>query len=435
MPLLQLRVTLEDVEPTVWRLLEISGSRTLDEVHDALQIAMGWTDSHLHVFEHPDGRRWAALSAEDDLADGDEAAVTLAEVARSALRYEYDFGDSWTHRLEVVGETEGDEGSVTLLDGARSAPPEDCGGAYGYEHLLATLADTSSPDHLVAEDWLARSRLPWSPTQSFDLEGLDVERINRRLVDRFQPHLARGSWGHELTVLVELMPPGARTAFGDRLDEAELGRPVVVDPDDAAACVRPFSWFLDRVGSSLSLTSAGRLPPAVVLEASQALGWDQRWIGTMNREDHVPPAVFLREATTKTLLLRKYRGALLPTRAGAAAQTDPLALLRHLATLALRLVRVGPERTAGVLLLAELASGADPERERLAEAVAFGLHVLGYAGEDGWSQPATVTASRLFASTWALLGALGLVEDHFRDPVPGARVLLREFARLALQEG
>ncbi len=433
---LLVRVTLDEVEPEIWRLLEIGGSRTLAELHDALQITLGWTDSHLHAFVHADGRRWAPASEENELDELDEAATTLAEATGSgSLRYEYDFGDSWTHGLEVVGETEGDEAAVVLLDGARSAPPENCGGPSGYEHLLATLSGPSRSDREVAEEWLARARHPWSPARAFDAEELDVERVNRRLAERFARTWARAGWGHELAVLVELLPPGARTALGDRLEEAELERPVVIDPDDALACVQPFAWFLDRVGSSLSLTPAGRLPPAIVLEASRELGWDQRWIGTMNREDHVPPAFLLREQATKALLVRKLRGALLPTRAGAAARRDPLVLFGHLAAYALRLARVGPEREAGVLLLVELATGAEPDRESVAEAVAFGLHVRGYAGEDGWSPPSRMTTSGLFASTWALLGALGLVEDRFRDPVRGSRHLVREFARLALQEG
>ena len=436
MSLLRIKVTLEGVEPAIWRLIEMGGSRTLAELHDAIQLAMGWTDSHLHVFEHPDGRRWAAPAVEDGLADGDEGAVTLAEVVSGGfLTYEYDLGDSWTHGLAVVGASEGDDSSVVLLDGARSAPPEDCGGPDGYEHLLATLADTTSDDHLVASEWLARSRHPWSSVKAFDPESLDLERCNRRLAERFRLGGLPAAWGSELAALVELMPAGARAAFGDRLDGAALDRAVVFGPGDAAACVQPFRWLLGRVGSSLALTSAGRLPPAVVLQASAELGWDQRWTGAMNREDHVPAAFVLRDQAIKTLLLRKYRGALLPTRAGAVARRDPVVLLGHLATHALRLSAPGPEREAAVLLLVELAAGGEPERETLAETVAFGLHVRGYVAQGGWSPPTPLSVSGLLAPTWALLGGLGLVRDHFRDLVPGSPRLVQDFARLVLQEG
>ena len=108
MPLLQVRITLEDVEPEIWRLIAIDDARTLSEVHDALQIAMGWTDSHLHLFEHPDGRRWSNPVLDDETEDEDERTVALGEVLDAhGLRYEYDFGDSWSHRLELVSSAEG----------------------------------------------------------------------------------------------------------------------------------------------------------------------------------------------------------------------------------------------------------------------------------------------------------------------------------------
>jgi len=44
------RVTLEEVEPAVWRLIEVPSDLTLDRLHDVLQVAMGWTNSHLHQF-------------------------------------------------------------------------------------------------------------------------------------------------------------------------------------------------------------------------------------------------------------------------------------------------------------------------------------------------------------------------------------------------
>ena len=46
----RVRVTLEEVEPAVWRLIEVPSDLTLDRLHDVLQVAMGWTNSHLHQF-------------------------------------------------------------------------------------------------------------------------------------------------------------------------------------------------------------------------------------------------------------------------------------------------------------------------------------------------------------------------------------------------
>jgi hypothetical protein len=49
--IIQLRITLDGVEPTVWRRVLIPGGFTLDRVHRVVQFAMGWGDRHLHVFD------------------------------------------------------------------------------------------------------------------------------------------------------------------------------------------------------------------------------------------------------------------------------------------------------------------------------------------------------------------------------------------------
>ena len=437
MPLLQVRITLEDVEPEVWRLIAIDGARLLAEVHDAIQIAMGWTDSHLHLFEHPDGRRWSNPDLDDETEDEDERTVALGEVlGAGGLHYEYDFGDSWSHRLELVSSAAGNASQVALLDGARGAPPEDCGGAPGYENLLAVLADPTAEDHDFLVSWASEGRTPWDEPGAFDPESLDVDAVNRRLRQRFEPETARQGWGESLVALVDRMPAGAQVAYGDRLGRARLQEPVLLDAGLAVESVQPFAWLLDRVsGGGLALTAAGRLPPDVVRAAGAALGWDRRWIGTMNREDHVPMARNLREWATKTSLVRKYRGTLLLTRSGAAARQDPGVLLHHLAAQALGVAPQGVAREAGVLLLGELALGVEPAREALVDRVAFGLSVLGYADEDRWSAPSSSTVSGLITEVWGLLGMLGLVESYVRDPLPGSEELLRDVARLAVQEG
>ncbi|OLC17955.1 MAG: hypothetical protein AUH29_00355 [Candidatus Rokubacteria bacterium 13_1_40CM_69_27] len=53
----QLKITLAEVEPPIWRLIQVSGSVTLDRLHTVIQKAMGWRDAHLHEFEVR-GRRY-----------------------------------------------------------------------------------------------------------------------------------------------------------------------------------------------------------------------------------------------------------------------------------------------------------------------------------------------------------------------------------------
>ncbi len=127
---MQLRVELRDITPPIWRRLVVPAECTLDVVHEILQIAFGWTDSHLHGFE-VGAVHFGMSDIENELLIVDECFAPLGGVASKGdtFVYEYDFGDGWEHDVlveEVNEETM--EVRVECLDGARAGPPEDCGG-------------------------------------------------------------------------------------------------------------------------------------------------------------------------------------------------------------------------------------------------------------------------------------------------------------------
>ena len=95
----QLKVILNGSQPPIWRQLQVPGTANLGWLHAVLQVAIGWTNSHLHQFicrEH----RYVDPSAELEQYEGDppildESKFTLAELLRDiheGLVYEYDFG-------------------------------------------------------------------------------------------------------------------------------------------------------------------------------------------------------------------------------------------------------------------------------------------------------------------------------------------------------
>src|SRR5262249_4948178 len=90
----RLRITLLGVRPPIWRRVEVPSDSTLSELHDIVQAAMGWYNSHLHDFRVGD----VSYSDPDllqELGDRDERTARLDEVApgpKSRLRYTYDFG-------------------------------------------------------------------------------------------------------------------------------------------------------------------------------------------------------------------------------------------------------------------------------------------------------------------------------------------------------
>lgn len=46
----QLKITLRGSRPPIWRRFVVPDTITLPELHEVIQIVMGWTDSHLHEF-------------------------------------------------------------------------------------------------------------------------------------------------------------------------------------------------------------------------------------------------------------------------------------------------------------------------------------------------------------------------------------------------
>jgi len=170
----QLKVSLSDVSPPVWRRLLVPGGYTLDRVHRVIQHAMGWHDCHLHSFDI-DGLQYGEPDPDGELALRDELDSRLDAVATkgSHFIYTYDFGDWWEHDVSVedVFGAEPEERYPLCLDGARACPPEDVGGAFGYHTFLTALRDPTHPDHEQMRCWTARPFEPddFDPTRATTL--------------------------------------------------------------------------------------------------------------------------------------------------------------------------------------------------------------------------------------------------------------------------
>lgn len=151
-----LRVSLNDVEPEIWRVIEIEADITLGGLHDVLIGAMGWKDSHLHSFMVNDEWYSTVIESIETIGDDEEGvtvAAALPEVG-SSIRWLYDWGDSWEHTI-TVEDTGTIQDGVTypvLYDGARACPPEDCGGAHIYMEILHMIDDPSYQPQYVDRD-------------------------------------------------------------------------------------------------------------------------------------------------------------------------------------------------------------------------------------------------------------------------------------------
>ncbi len=234
-----LKVTLDNVEPPVWRRFQIPVSASLDDLHAVLQIVMGWQSEHLFDFrvgkqtfsppeeefapflieepdieeqdeeaakmqvveglkqlvnliEHPEAQpeRQQLLSTVLqgigggssllDRMDEDSGLVAVGEVlkrARSRLIYTYDFGDGWKHTVVVERSnvpTNPEQPSI-CLDGAGACPPEDCGGPWGYQRIVAAVEHPDDPDFADEREWLEG----WY--ERFDPNRFDSAEVNRQL--------------------------------------------------------------------------------------------------------------------------------------------------------------------------------------------------------------------------------------------------------------
>ncbi len=168
------RVDLLNSKPPIWRRLALDNAMPLDELHDVLQAAMGWSNSHLHKFEMGPGARertmagflsdWDEMEGEEDGMP--EREVRLDEVLKKPgdrLYYDYDFGDGWDHvvKLEKIMPLDQSHPPAHLLAGRRACPPEDVGGPYSYQRVVDWLAAPNSDD-LLDDDWL-RQVMEWLP--------------------------------------------------------------------------------------------------------------------------------------------------------------------------------------------------------------------------------------------------------------------------------
>jgi hypothetical protein len=162
-----LKITLEEVEPPVWRRIQVPGSITLERLDMVIQKAMGWHNSHLHEFEVGGRRYGQPVQDEPEYKVEPEWKLTL----RAAV---YDLGDDWGHEVlvEAIQAPAAPLKHPVCISGERACPPEDCGGAPGYANLLDVLRDRSHPEH--------RDMLAWAG-RGFDPERFDPAAVNRKL--------------------------------------------------------------------------------------------------------------------------------------------------------------------------------------------------------------------------------------------------------------
>lgn len=172
----QLKITLKGSRPPIWRRVLVRDDTTLEQLNYVIQIAMGWTNSHLHDFTIR-GERYSEPSPEDCEPVKDEQRYKLNQLVTGAkfkFVYQYDFGDSWDHEVVVEKVLTPEPGMryPVCVTGKRACPPEDVGGVWGYEGFLEAIADPNHEEHDSYLEWIGGD---------FDPEAFDLDMVNALL--------------------------------------------------------------------------------------------------------------------------------------------------------------------------------------------------------------------------------------------------------------
>lgn len=186
----QLKVSLREISPLVWRRLLVRSDSTIADLHYTIQIAIGWSDVHLNRF-HIHGQDYGVYHDGGIGFDDNPERVLLSAFGfrtRERFLYEYDFGDAWLHDVRVEKRLPLDpkrKSYPVCMDGKHAAPPEDCGGALAYMQMRQDLKhralfggkgtngdfdDDDDPD----DEWSQEDR-PINP------DGFSRREVNSRL--------------------------------------------------------------------------------------------------------------------------------------------------------------------------------------------------------------------------------------------------------------
>lgn len=225
--ILQLKICLDEIEPEIWRRFLVYDNISFEELHEVIQMVMGWENYHMYEFmiddevisvdenegfnlaegsihnlmkssefqkmleENSSGLKKGGKSLDinkinqilqNTINDKKESKFNLKTSLNQLLGkenqiffYLYDFGDGWNHiiTIEKILEKSGEQIIPICLGGERACPPEDCGGVGGYEELMEIRKNKKHPKYNeMIKNWLG---------EKHDFEEFDVDEVNKRL--------------------------------------------------------------------------------------------------------------------------------------------------------------------------------------------------------------------------------------------------------------
>ncbi|TAE51016.1 MAG: plasmid pRiA4b ORF-3 family protein [Bacteroidetes bacterium] len=180
----ELKITLLESEPAIWRRVLIDPDMSFEELHFTVQAAMGWEVSHLFAFRRRGFETYITAMMGDMLEDDAEEAseVKVSEWLKQKgdkVLYEYDFGDGWMHDIVLDKIVEGEiPETPRCLAGECACPPEDCGGIGGYYNLVEAINDPKHAEHKEMREWIGMPR-----GEKWDVTEFVLEEANERIAE------------------------------------------------------------------------------------------------------------------------------------------------------------------------------------------------------------------------------------------------------------
>ena len=189
----EFKVVLDEIMPSIWRLIQVPDDFTFWDLHVAIQDSMGWKDCHKHRFVLKDQfsiqNDYFGVPIDLGIVDDDTKPDWLFKISdfisfdNPVIDYEYDFGNFWSHSVilfRIVDEKD-EEKYPRCIDGARACPPEDCSIVGGYDHLVKVLKNPNHRDYKIIKNWLTREGYDKYDPEKFDLNEIKFHDSKKKL--------------------------------------------------------------------------------------------------------------------------------------------------------------------------------------------------------------------------------------------------------------
>jgi hypothetical protein len=318
----QLAIFLANVEPIVWRRMQVLPSIPLQDLDYAIQIAMGWKNEKIHCFVADD---IIYTNLDDIEKDKDEEFDLLEEFGiplkrllskpERTILYNYNMGVNWVHvvMLEKILPLDPNQNYPFMAEGGRAAPPEDCEGVEAYKNIQQVYSDKTSPDRAKLLNWLG---------SDYDPNRFDLESVNEQLRNGRTPTAFFGSnEAYSLPSRCDRKP--SRDLLG--LSPAVLGAMIeypyewskyiefsaILSKEPETGLINYyFKKIIEGIGESgVKATDSGNLPRSLV---NQLIDWsaldENIEPPLINSEFDVPMLTFARLIAEQSGLLRNVNG-------------------------------------------------------------------------------------------------------------------------------